>query len=359
MRKDAIEFLSQEQSRCFLKRSNSKQCKTWIPLFLALLVASFVIGFPLAAFTFAQQPPATWTGPKTRIGVMDLSQSALKIQTSYQPSTTTTTVAIPPPAEFARGLTEMLTTALVNSGKFIVLERTQMQQITGEQDFGASDRVNPATAAAKGQIFGAQALITGDITEFTYEQTSLGGKLSIFQRLGAKSERVTAMVALDIRVLDAVTSEVLFSQRGKGTASMTGVAADLTVGSQEFSASGFMNTPLGKASRQALETAVAGVIANMKKVPWAGRVIDFRSGVVYVNAGKEMGIQPGIEFEVYKPEEPLIDPETQKVLGRPERRIGAIRITKVEDTWSAAEVLEGEGFGRGDSVRMKGQAEKP
>ncbi len=358
MRKEGIGFLNQDGAS-LSNRSKTKRAMRQTPNILTFVTATLIVSSLLGGSAFAQQPPATWTGPKMRIGVMDLSQSALKIQTSYQPSSTTTTIAIPPPVEFARGLTEMLTTSLVNTGKFIVLERAQMQQILGEQDFGATDRVKQETAATKGQIFGAQALITGDITEFSYEQSSIGGKLSVLRGITGKTDRVSAMVALDIRVLDAASSEVLFSQRGKGTASMTGIAADLTLGGQNFSGGGFVNTPLGKASRQALEQAVAGIIANMKKVRWSARVIDFRNGIVYLNAGKELGIEPGLEFEVYELEEPLVDPETQKVLGRPEHRIGAVRITKVEDTWSAAQVLEGEGFKRGNAARLKGQAEKP
>lgn len=325
-------------------------------LWLAAALASSLL---FAGLGFAQQAPPTWTGPKQRIAVMDLSQSAMKMQTSYQPSTTTTTVAIPPPAEFARGLTEMLTTSLVGTNKFIVLERAQVQQVTGEQDFGGSGRVNPETAPEKGKIIGAQTLITGDITEFSYEQSSIGGKLSILRGFGAKTDRVTAMVALDIRVIDAVTGEVLFSQRGKGTASMTGAAADLTVSGNTFSTAGFVNTPLGKASRQAIESVVAGIVAGMKKVPWAGRVIDFRNGLVYINAGSELGIQPGMEFDVYEPQEALVDPETGKALGTPDRKIGEVKVTKVEEKYSVAEVTSGEGFKRNNAVRFKGQPEKP
>jgi len=97
-----------------------------------------------------------------RIAVMDLSGSALKLQTTYQPTSTTSSISIPPPAEFGRGLTEMLTTALTTTGRFIVLERAAIDKVTSEQDFGASGRVNPETAAGRGKIIGAQSLITGD-----------------------------------------------------------------------------------------------------------------------------------------------------------------------------------------------------
>ena len=70
--------------------------------------------------------------PRMRVAVMDLTGSALKMQTAQAPNasggiTTQTTISIPPPAEFARALTEALTTSLTATGKFIVLERVALQ----------------------------------------------------------------------------------------------------------------------------------------------------------------------------------------------------------------------------------------
>src|SRR5687768_11067003 len=102
----------------------------------------------LPATASAQAP----TGPpKLRVAVMDLSGTALSMQTTYAPTMTTTTVAIPPPTEFARGLTEMMTTALVETGRFVVLDRRALQQVLAEQDLGVAGRLNPETAPAVGQ----------------------------------------------------------------------------------------------------------------------------------------------------------------------------------------------------------------
>jgi curli biogenesis system outer membrane secretion channel CsgG len=294
-----------------------------------------------------------------RIAVLDLSGSALKSQTEYQQASTTTTIALPSPSEFARGLTEKLTTALVATGKFVVLERASIEKVTGEQDFGDSGRVNRETAAAKGKIIGAQSLITGDITEFVYEQSRVGGRFKPIAALNAQADVVTAKVAIDIRLIDAVTGEVVFSRRAKGKASMTGVAADFTKVDQSFSAGASSNTPLGKASREALEQAVAAIVAGMKKVPWSGRIIDVRSGSIYINAGSDIGMQPGLELDVYEQQEPLVDPETGKKLGTPDRRIGSVVIDRVEEKYSVARSTSGDGFKRNHLLRFKGQTGKP
>ena len=49
--------------------------------------------------------------------------------------------------DLGKGMAEMMTTALLETGKFRVLERQQIQDVVGEQDFGDSGRVDPTTAA--------------------------------------------------------------------------------------------------------------------------------------------------------------------------------------------------------------------
>lgn len=324
-----------------------------------LLLAALIITFDSTGSVLAQSPTDTHTGPKMRVAVASLVGSALTTQTTYQASSTNSITPIPPPSDFALGLTEMLTTSLVQTGRFVVLERAAIDKVTGEQDFGASGRVNPETAPVKRKIIGAQVLINGDITEFTYQQSSYGGKAALLQQLEAKVEKVTAMVALDIRLIDATTGEVVFSKRAKGKASMTGVAADFKIGNQGFAASASANTPLGKASREAIEGAVAAIVAGLKPVSWSGRIIDVREGQIYINSGADAGTKPGMQFDVYEQQESLVDPDTGKALGTPDRRIGSVTVDMVEDKYSIARVTDGNNFKRNHVVRFKGQPQKP
>lgn len=306
-----------------------------------------------------QSPVANYSGPKMRLAVMDLSGSALKMQSSAAPGSTTTTVAIPPPSDFARGMTEMLTTALMKTNRFIVLERAVMDKVVGEQDFGASGRVNPETAPKVGKIIGAQAMITGDITEFSYSQSSMGGNMQVLRGFGAKTEKVTALVAVDIRVIDAATGEVLASERAQGKAQMSNVSAAVTAGGSNFSVAAGENTPLGQATRQALQGAVAAIVAGMQKARWSARVIDFRNDMLYVNAGSEMGIQPGMVLAVFRPQEALVDPDTGKSIGTPDEKIGTVVVDSVQEKYCVAKILFGTDMKRGDVVRFKDDAKQP
>jgi curli biogenesis system outer membrane secretion channel CsgG len=302
---------------------------------------------------------ANYSGPKMRLAVMDLSGSALKTQTSSTPASTTTTVAIPPPSDFARGMTEMLTTALMKTNRFIVLERADMAKVVGEQDFGASGRVNAETAPKVGKIIGAQAMITGDITEFSYSQSSVGGNMQVLHGFGAKSDKVTALVAIDIRIIDAATGEVLASERAQGKAQMSNVSTSVTAGGSNFAVATGENTPLGQATRQALQGAVAAIVAGMQKARWSARVIDLRNGMLYVNAGSEMGIQPGMELAVFRPQDALVDPDTGKSIATPDDKIGTVVVDSVQEKYCVAKILFGTDMKRGDVVRFKDDAKQP
>ena len=313
---------------------------------------------------------------RLRVAVMDLSGSALKMQstTSMMPGAgqpgmppqqqpygqpgatrqTTVTVAIPPPAEFARGLTEALTTVLVKTGRFTVLERAAIQSVQQEQTIGASGAVTKETAAQTGALLGAQVLITGDITGFTYQKSGLGGALTnIVKGLSVAAERVTAEVIIDLRIIDASTGEVLMSHKGVGKASQTGIAADLTKDEKNYSGSATLSTPLGQASRQALQNGVAGILLGMPKVRWGGRIVDVREGVVYLNSGVDQGMRVGMELDVYEVQPALVDPETGRNLGAPDKLIGTLVVTSVLGKFSTARMAGGEGFSRGNIVRMK------
>jgi curli biogenesis system outer membrane secretion channel CsgG len=300
-----------------------------------------------------------WKGPMMRLAVMDLAGSALKMQTATQASVSTTTIAIPPPADFARGMTEMLTTALTKSERFVVLERAALDKVTAEQDLGASGRVNPEFAPQVGKITGAQAIITGDITRFSYTQSSLGGSGSILRGLGAKVEKTNAQVGIDLRIIDTETGEVLLSQSADGSASMSNVSATLTRGSHDFSSAVAENTPLGKATRQALERIVNAVTNTMKSQRWSGRVMDVRGDHIYINAGTRLGLVTDVPLDVFRADAGLTDPETGRRMGSPDKLIGSVVIDAVKEQYSVAKILNGSGLKRGDVVRLKGQQEEP
>jgi curli biogenesis system outer membrane secretion channel CsgG len=328
---------------------------------------AFVVLVVAAGASQAQTPGGQVT-PRLRVAVMDLSGTALRMQTTQVSgpapggygTTTQSTISIPPPAEFARSLTEALTTTLVGTDRFVVLERLALQQVQQEQDLGASGRVNKETAPDVGRLMGAQVMITGDITAFSFQRSAVGGTATnLIRGLTAGVERVTASVSIDLRLIDAVSGEVIAAIRGDGNASQQGITTDLTRDEKKYDGSVTLSTPLGKASREAIQKSVAGILANIPKMKWSARVIDFRDGVVYVNAGTGYGMKPGMVLEIFDPQPALIDPESGRNLGAPDKLVGEVVIEQVEAQYSTAKVTTGADFKRNQVVRLKGQGARP
>jgi len=183
----------------------------------------------------AQQEP--YNGPKKRIAVKAFEFKAARGN-----------------AQVGKGMSDMLTNALFNSNRFIVLERENIKEVLGEQDFGASGRVKRETAAPIGEIEGAELLIRGSVTEF--EQNCKGGSLLI---VSGKQ----ACVTINLRIVDAKTGRVVNATTVEGRSGSGGVGLVFATGSLPVGLGGWAKTPMESAIRNCIEEAVKH-IANTK-----------------------------------------------------------------------------------------------
>lgn len=200
--------------------------------------------------TAGTAPLPLYSGPKARIAVADFDVKAAKA-----------TFAI------GSGLREMLVTALVNSNRFSVVERQALNAVMQEQELSASGAADTtAGGPQRGKIKTADLIITAAVTEF--EPQASGGGVGIGGGggvgagvlgglLGGSLNR--AHMALDIRIIDASTSEVLAATRVQGQASdisggiMAGFFGGWALGG---GLSGYANTPMEKAIRVCIIEAV-------------------------------------------------------------------------------------------------------
>lgn len=250
-----------------------------------------------------------------------------------------------------RGVSDMLVTALVESDKFTVIEREELDEILKEQGLGQTGLVTPQSAAKVGQLLGVQRIITGSITEFGSKENKVGGGIGGFN-LGVST--TTARVTVDIRIVNVNTGEIVMAKSAEGEDSSTGLD---NVGVQDIdfhNSNTWDNTQLGIASREAINECVEYVTEAMEGLPWQGKIIK-ANGTIYMKPGSKGGVQPGMVFSVYRPGEELIDPDTGISLGSEEAKIGTIQYTGDvgEGKAGKAIVKSGTGFAAGDLVRIK------
>ena len=165
-----------------------------------------------------------------------------------------------------------------------------------------------------------------------------------------------AHVAVDLRLYDSSTGEILQSHRAVGEAKSSGFGLGGVSGTVAFGGGGFKKTPLGQATRKAIQNAVDFIVLEMEEVPWESSIIKVKADTVYISGGQDMNLQTGATYAVFGVGEELIDPLTGMCLGKEEERIGRIEVTCVEEKFSKAKIIEckeGVEIKRGDAVKLQ------
>jgi curli biogenesis system outer membrane secretion channel CsgG len=184
-------------------------------------------------------PLPPYSGPKVRVAIADFDVKAAKAT-----------------GEIGSGLREMLITALLNSNRFSIVERQSLGAVMQEQELAATQQ---GPGPERGKIKTADLIISAAVTEFEPQSSGgvggIGGGGSIGSGvlgglLGVSYNK--AHMALDIRIIDASTSEIIASQRVQGQASdiggaiMGGFFGNWALGA---GLSAYAKTPMEKAIR--------------------------------------------------------------------------------------------------------------
>lgn len=156
-------------------------------------------------------------------------------------------------SELGNGMSDMLLSALVNTGRFTVLERERLDEVTAEQDLAKSDRFRSETVAPTGQLEGAQWLVKGSIIQF--KPDCKGGSAII---VSAKQ----ACLTLNLRVIEVATGRILSATTVEGTATNKGVGLVYTPLSLPVGLGAWSKTPVETAIRESIEAAVAHIVAT-------------------------------------------------------------------------------------------------
>jgi len=259
-----------------------------------------------------------------------------------------------PSWKIGEGLAEILTSELSKTGQFIVVERQALGDIVREQELGQSGLIRGETAARTGQILGAQIVVRGAVTEFE-ERASGGGAGVQFRRFGAEGQVNNAHVAVDIRLIDASTGQVIASHNAAKLAPSAGGGIGARVGTVTFGGDAFFQTPLGQATRAAMQDALQFIMATaFKAVVPSFSIVKVEGQSAFINAGANSNVRVGDVFMVYSRGEDLVDPDTGLKLGSDERMIGSIQITNVQEKFSIGAIRGGAGaMKRGDLVKVR------
>ncbi len=227
---------------------------------------------------------------------------------------------------------DVFVTALMDSGRFSVIERQKVDAVLIEQDFGASGRVTPQTAAQIGKMLGVDLLLTGSVSEFSVSTT--GGAI---KSLGVGV--TTGKVVLQARLVNTTTGEIVVAAEEENKKNLVGARYKGMNFKQKYDY-GLANEVM----HPAVEKIVSEIVEKSKGLSSStnsGRVVKVEGTRAWINVGADAGAKIGDEFEVIRQGEELIDPDTGLSLGAEEEKVGKVVIVEVKDKYSIATIQSG------------------
>jgi curli biogenesis system outer membrane secretion channel CsgG len=203
---------------------------------------------------------------------------------------------------------DILSSKLASSGKFILLEREDLDILVAEAGEGMNK-------------IGADYIILGSITEF-------GRKVEGQQKVFSSTKTQTVEAGVSIRLVEAATGLIIYSDEAKGYAE-TSTKQTLGIGGT----AGFDATLSDKAISAALSQLVENIINKCMDKPWRSYILSVDDGSYIISGGASQGLAAGDQFNVYKKGKIVKNPQTGLNIELPGQKIGAITIqTSYGDT---------------------------
>ncbi len=243
--------------------------------------------------------------------------------------------------ELGKGVSDELITALLDTDKFRLIEREQLDKVLQEQDFGTSGRVDAQSAAKIGKVLGVKYLVMGRVTEFSFKSSGGGaiGKKGI--GLGVKT--TTARVTIDARLVETSTAEILTGVKGAGEKKQTNLGLVYDWSAISFGSDEFRKTNIGLALREAITQLANGLSEKAygnAEPPGVltGQIAYVSGSKVYINLGSSNGVKPGMVFTVYHILDLVKDPSTGEVIDEVSEPVAEITVTEVKEKASTCTV---------------------
>lgn len=264
--------------------------------FCSIILAGFVLaGLAVSAGCTAPRNPWVYTTPPTTaeprpaVTRSDANRTAIVLGTFADP-----TKAPHYSSGVGKCMSDALARALLNDAKFDIWINPQLSRAVEEvialptfqhdEALGAIGRDNPRV----------HYVITGKVTDF-HHTADLPAAASRWGLLGRRNE---AIAAIDLRIVDLKTRRVVGADHLKGVVGAGSTPSDETYGGIALDSYLFWTTPLGRASKAAVELAVD----RTERVVPGGHIGDARIAAIAprrrlnITGGTDAGLSAGREY---------------------------------------------------------------
>ena len=196
---------------------------------------------------------------------------------------------------------DILSTKLASTGKFILLEREDLDVLVKE----AGPDMNK---------IGADYIILGSITEF-------GRKTEGEQKVFTSSKTQIVEAGVSIRLVEAATGLIIYSDEAKGHAE---ISKKQTLGFG--GTAGYDATLSDKAISSALSQLVENIIKKCMDKPWKSYVLSIEDGSYVITGGASQGLVSGDKFNLYVKGKTVKNPQTGLNVELPGTKIGEVTV---------------------------------
>jgi hypothetical protein len=237
-------------------------------------------------------------------------------------------------------LDSQLTASINATRKFDIVSRGDAAEITKEQQFGASGNVDPNTAAQIGKDLGAKYIFTATVDDYQdYVEKAT------FEGTGDTATKRVFRLSIVGKIYDSTTGKLLASANFQtGNDEFKQIQQERNYSVKDGELSDEMMVAVSRSMAEKIAIHVADVLFPIRVL------IKDDSGVT-INRGDGGGVAVGDTFNVFALGKALIDPDTGEKLGNEEVKVGQVKITEVDPTFSKAQVLEDTGIDTGAILR--------
>tara|TARA_Y100001936_G_scaffold249231_1_gene299052 strand:+ start:991 stop:1899 length:909 start_codon:yes stop_codon:yes gene_type:complete len=223
----------------------------------------------------------------------------------------------------------MLETALANTNKFELIERSRIGDLISEQALSAGGITQGSGQI--GGISGVDYLIYGSITK-------LGVETNEFNLGDYQSASADGVMSVDLRVVDVSTGSIRISETVEVESS---VASAINIDGRSMG--GDEADPLSSVQRVAAIEIAGKISLNIFPI----KVINVKDDTVYLNYGSSIlnkcswGNPESCYLKIVELGEGFVDPDTGEVLGAEEEYVGAVEVIDPKSKFTIARILEG------------------
>lgn len=223
---------------------------------------------------------------------------------------------------------DMLTARLVDSGKFIVFDRGDLDGLQREQE----------AAGVSTKLTGVDTLVVGSVTEFGRKVEGKSGFLN-------SKMRQTASATVEVRLVDVQTGRAFFSTKGTGSASVE-VGEVAGFGSK----AGYDSTLNDKAISAAISDLMTNVLQRLQERRWFSDVLQVRGAQVFISGGPAQGLKIGDRLKLETRGELFTSAQTGLPIRLPGQSVATLEIVSFfgddsESEGAVARIVDGHAVG--------------